>query len=37
VLEGRYAFMEDGIMDPSGDAPMIDSSGNPPPAGGSPH
>lgn len=37
VLEGRYAFMEEGIMDPSGDAPMIDSSGNPPPAGGSPH
>jgi alkylation response protein AidB-like acyl-CoA dehydrogenase len=30
VLEGRYTFMEEGILDPSGDDPMIASSGNPP-------
>ena len=30
VLEGRYTFFEQGILDPSGDGPMIDSTGNPP-------
>ncbi len=30
VLEGRYTFFEEGILDPSGDGPMIDSTGNPP-------
>ena len=29
VLEGRYTFFEEGILDPSGDGPMIDSTGNP--------
>jgi alkylation response protein AidB-like acyl-CoA dehydrogenase len=32
LLDGRYAFMEEGILDPSGDAPLIASSGEP--AGG---
>jgi alkylation response protein AidB-like acyl-CoA dehydrogenase len=31
LLEGRYTFAEEGILDPSGDGPMIDSTGNPPP------
>jgi hypothetical protein len=30
VLDGRYTFLEEGILDPSGDNPMISSSGNPP-------
>jgi alkylation response protein AidB-like acyl-CoA dehydrogenase len=30
VLDGRYTFLEEGILDPSGDDPMISSSGNPP-------
>ena len=30
VLDGQYAFFEEGILDPSGDGPMIDSTGNPP-------
>jgi alkylation response protein AidB-like acyl-CoA dehydrogenase len=29
VLEGKYAFMEEGILDPSGDDPLISSSGEP--------
>jgi alkylation response protein AidB-like acyl-CoA dehydrogenase len=29
VLEGRYTFAEEGVLDPSGDGPMIDSTGNP--------
>jgi hypothetical protein len=33
LLEGRYTFAEEGILDPSGDEPMIDSTGNPPPEG----
>jgi alkylation response protein AidB-like acyl-CoA dehydrogenase len=33
LLEGRYTFSEEGILDPSGDEPMIDSTGNPPPEG----
>lgn len=31
VLDGRYTFLEDGILDSSGDGPMIASSGGPPP------
>lgn len=30
VLDGRYAFFEEGILDPSGNGPMIDATGNPP-------
>ena len=30
VLDGRYTFLEEGILDPSGNDPMIASSGNPP-------
>ena len=30
VLDGRYAFFEEGILDPSGDLPLIASSGGPP-------
>ncbi len=29
VLDGRYTFLEEGILDPSGDAPLISSSGEP--------
>jgi alkylation response protein AidB-like acyl-CoA dehydrogenase len=32
VLDGRYAFLEEGILDPSGDLPLICSTGDP--AGG---
>jgi len=32
VLDGRYTFLEEGILDPSGDDPLISSSGQP--AGG---
>jgi hypothetical protein len=31
VLDGRYTFLEEGILDSSGDGPMIASSGSPPP------
>jgi hypothetical protein len=30
VLDGRYTFLEEGILDPSGNDPMIASSGYPP-------
>ena len=34
VLDGRFAFAEDGILDPSGDLPMIASGGGPPDSNG---
>ncbi len=30
LLDGRYTFLEEGILDPSGDDPWIASSGEPP-------
>lgn len=30
LLAGRYRFLEDGILDPSGDEPMVNSAGDPP-------
>jgi hypothetical protein len=29
ILDGRYTFLEEGILDPSGDDPLISSSGEP--------
>ncbi|MGH9301321.1 MAG: acyl-CoA dehydrogenase family protein, partial [Acidimicrobiales bacterium] len=36
ILEGRYTFLEEGILDPSGDDPLISSSGQPAHAGDEP-